>query len=226
MRSLSLSPVVSTPLALVAAIAALTGSAGAVTLTFDHMPHGPGKFATVVREKGVTISADVFSDGPLYHINPGTIHVDDSGTSNTAAVIFVTGGLFSALSMNVIGLSVASFVDDGSGLVPVPYDNVRVQGFRNGAEVAIAGYSTGLGGGAFTFGFGEAFGAIDLLRISAVTSAGQIWQGLPIECGDAPCGHFEIDSVTLAPVPVPVPAAFPVLAAGLGGLALLRRRRR
>lgn len=91
MRSLSLFAAISIPLA---ALAALTGSAGAVTLTFDQMPAGPGPFPIVLKEKGVTIAADAYSDGLLYERNPGTIHVDDSGTSNTSSVTFTTGGCF------------------------------------------------------------------------------------------------------------------------------------
>lgn len=201
---------------------ALAAPAGAVTLTFDSLPQGPGLFPATIIEQGVTISADPASDGLLWEINPGTIHLDDGGTANTAWVTFATGGIFSARSMDAIGLSMASFVDDGEEVTPVPYDNVLVQGFLNGAEVAAARYSTGLAGGPAAFAFGAGFAGIDLLRISAVTSAGQDWQGLPIQCGDAPCGHFEIDAVTLAPVPLP--AALPALLAGLGALAAIGRR--
>ena len=67
---------------------------------------------------------------------------------------------------------------------------------------------------------GSAFTAIDTFTISLLyPRTGQ-------DC-DAPCGHFDLDSVTLAtgPAPVPLPPAAPLMGAAVLGLFALRRRR-
>lgn len=208
---------------LIAACALLAGPAGAVTLTFDTVQQGGLPGPVSISEQGVTITADRYSDGVVYFRTPGTIHVDDSGTSFTSNLEFRTGGIFSALWFEAIGLGQSAVVDDGIDWVPVAYDNIRVQGFLDGVRVGETFFSTGLTINKTTYALGQDFAGIDLLRIPAIGASGQMAGGLPIQCFDAPCGHFDLDSLSLAPVPLP--AALPLSAAGIGMLAMLRRRR-
>lgn len=199
----------------------------ATTLTFDDIPgwhDGPAPIAW--REGGATVSADPNSDGVVWYMRPGAVHLDDSGTSLTSGVTLTTGGHFRALGMSVVGYDLASYVvtPDEWDMRPVPYDNIAVEGFRNGLSVAYARFSTGLTGGAFSFSFGAEFRGLDMLRIAAIGPWDQSFDGLPIECGDAPCGHVDLDSVTIAPVPLP--GGFVLALGGMGVLAGLRLRRR
>ena len=48
--------------------------------------------------------------------------------------------------------------------------------------------------------------------------------GVVFAGGCAPCSHFNVDNVTLSPVPLP--AGLPLFLSGLGLLAVIARRRR
>ncbi|KFI32858.1 hypothetical protein CG51_19770 [Haematobacter missouriensis] len=200
----------------------------ATTLTFDDIPRWRDGPAPIVRQEGgVTLSADPYSDGVVSYSLPGALHLDDSGTSLTGGVNVTTGGQFHALGMSVVGYRQASYVfgADGWEMHPVPYDNIAVEGFRNGLSVAYTRFSTGLTGGAFNFAFGGDFRGIDMLRVAAIGPWGQSVDGQPIECGDTPCGHVDLDSLTIAPIPLPAGLALALGGMGaLAGMRLLRRR--
>lgn len=216
----------------IAALVILAGSfavpCAATTLTFDDIPGWQGGPAPLVwQEGGATVSADANSDGVVWYSLPGAVHLDDSGTSLTGGVDVTAGRQFHAMGMSVVGYPQASYVvtPEEWDMRPVPYDNIAVEGFRNGLSVAYTRFSTGLTGGAFSFAFGGDFRGIDMLRIAAIGPWGQSVDGQPIECGDAPCGHVDLDSLTIAPVPLPAGLALALGGMGaLAGMRLLRRR--
>ena len=225
--------------ALALAATALPAAARTVTLTFDSVPRYEDVYEdledgvlTPVVEKGFHIrNADGMGAATnlAYYNAAGTIHLDDSGTDFARAVSFDAGGLrFSALSSVVIGLGQEAFIinDEGETVGPVPYDNLRFEGFRDGALVATSDRSTGAAGGVFTFLLGADFADLDRLTITNIGPFGQYWEGHELDCMDAPCGHVNLDSLTLDVAAVPLPAALPLAVAGLGALATLRRRRR
>lgn len=196
-------------------------SASAATLNFNDIPDGEhGPAAAIWHEAGAMVAADPMSDGIVWYSLPGAIHIDDSGTSLTQRVDVTTGGVFSAVRMAVVGYELASYVQDGEDTVPTAYQNIAAAGFRDGLSVASAQFSTGLSGGVFSFSFGSDFRNIDLLRIAAIGPWRQMLGDLPIECSDAPCGHFDLDSLTLAPVPLP--GGFLLAFGGVAALAGVR----
>lgn len=200
----------------------LAGSAEALTLTFDGIPEGGGEpQPTTIVESGVTISVGSWSDGVTWWSVPDAIHLDDSGTSFTDEVTFETEREFRALSLRLIGMSMSSYVLIDDEPIPVPYDNVLLTGYRDGTLLATARFTTGLDSGIVDYTFGPDFAGLDLLRITNIRPEGTFWEGYPIQCDDAPCGHFSVDDLTIAPVPLP--PALPLGVAALGMLALARR---
>ena len=90
-----------------------------------------------------------------------------------------------------------------------PYDNVLVQGYRNGALVAEDQFYAG--DNPNTHLFSAQFLDLDLLVIGALLPNFPVVGG---DCIDFPCGHFNIDNVELSAVPLP--AALPLYSAALG----------
>lgn len=185
----------------------------ATVVTFDDLA-GDFDPPPIYTEGGVSVSG-----APAYYDTPGVVHLDDAGTSLTSSILIYTGRLFAAIGLDVIGLGQESYIIGGDGdPLSVAHDNVLFQGYRAGAQVAELRFSTGLEPGTTWLALGAGFGQIDALRISAVT---QLPDGT--FCAGVPCGHFEIDNVTIAPVPLP--AAGLLLTAALGGVAAARSRR-
>ena len=192
---------------------ASTCAASAATITFSALPD-EGALATSYTENGITATA---SSGTLgWYTAPGSAHVDDSGTGFTSDITFTTGGTFDATSFTLTSLGY-NFL----GTASTVSDNILVSGYVGGSLVAGANYTlSAVAGTLQTILLGSAFSAIDAFTISLLYP-----RNAP-NC-DAPCGHFDLDSVTLdtGPAPVPLPPAAPLMGAAVLGLFALRRRR-
>lgn len=202
------------------AFSAMTQVAAAATvLTFDTLPVGD-LVPDIYTEKGVTVSGN-----PSSYDRAGVVHMDDAGTFFSSLISISTGGLFSALAVDVLGLQQESYLETEDGLVPAAHDNVWFRGYVGGNLVSEFGYSSGFDGFDAQVRFGPSFGSLDLFTISAET---RLASG--VICLDAPCGHFELDNLIVGTVgetlaPVPLPAAGWLLLAGVGAMGVLRHRR-
>ena len=192
----------------------LAAPASAAVMTFKDLPF-QSLSPTEYRENGITMTGD--SD--LGHFGfLGTAHLDDSGSSFSQFLTFTTGSRFSAIQFDIFPLGTDFCADGGSGACNDPYDNVSVQGFRNGALVAEDVFFGGETPS--TYLFGADYTNLDQLVIGALLPSA----ALGGFCIDAPCGHFSIDNVELSAVPLP--AALPLFSAALGLIGFLGWRRR
>lgn len=209
-----------------ASLLAISGPASAATvITFDGVMDYyayPDLPPETYLESGYSIGG-----GPASLDAPGSVHLDDAGSPLGSYISVTTGGLFSALAVQILGLGQASLLEveetetTPSDQIPTAHENVWFKGFLNGVMVVEQGFSTGLKTALFDVRFGPAFAVIDRFEIVAETRllANMI-------CYDAPCGHFVVDNLIVgAPAEViPVPAAGWLLAGGIGALLLRRRR--
>jgi hypothetical protein len=202
---------------------ALSAPAGrAATVTFDGLPDLLIDGATW-SEEGVTVSGDGNDLGAFYI--PDTAHLDDSGTPYTSRLDFTMALPFFPIEFRVFGMGTAYLPGDeclDDNCRYVPYDNLLVRTFRDGMLTYEDRLYAGDPGEIWTYTFPD-IEAVDLLRISAVRPDIHDYPSGPY-CADSPCGHFSIDNVTLAPIPVPATA--PLLLAAAGLMLLARRRRR
>lgn len=214
----------------------LSAAAAPITIGFDGIRdfggvHGPG----LSSEDGVEIA---LSDGLDLAGEPefggGTVHLDDFGTGYSRWVELRFPRLAEVISLDILGLGIDSWFydldDDGFGVeVPFAYENVRVEGGGTGGSASRT-FSSGTLPGWTTLLLGPDFAAVDWLRVTALgpESDPATFAFGSIDCS-APCAHFELDNVTFALLPppavVPLPPALPALAAGLGALVFLRRRK-
>jgi hypothetical protein len=217
----------------------------ASTVTFADLPEGhgvlsgPGALGNIYSENGITIT------GGGRHNNPEVLHMDDSGTSFSSTASITTDGVFNAVSFDILpaknDFTVRLFnpADETEiTLDQYPYNNVRVQGFRDGTLIAednffMEDYST--------YSFNSMFSGLDTLNIMALrpeqfidgikTSVLEDYPGYLIDAGcfDAPCAHFDIDNITIAAstiTAVPIPAAFPLLLSALSFLTAMNRKKK
>lgn len=192
----------------------IAGSAQGATMGFDSLPdYFAAPLNMAYSEDGITATTDF---GVLVSFGSvGMAHLDDSGTDVADRITFAMSGRFDAQSFDIAPLT----SDYTLGGVPAAYDNVLVQGWRDGVLVAQDLFA--MGTGPWIYRFGADFSGLDQLVIGAVTPGA----GDPGLCFAAPCAHFDIDNISLTPVaPVPLPAGLPLLLAGLAPLALRRRR--
>ncbi|MEO8410805.1 MAG: VPLPA-CTERM sorting domain-containing protein [Propionivibrio sp.] len=222
-------------------------SGSATTMTFYALPRvyqEPTPEPKTYTENGITASAYGFLDLG-YSGNVGTLHLDDSGTSIANTVTFSTGGPFTAVSFDLPPYAPSQLYYElynpaDSSFIEVhgiPYANVGVKGFRQGAVVAEDNfYSEDLS----TYFFDTlVFADLDSLTISSqvpgVAEIDAIAADVLIEypgysvsssgCFDRPCGHFNIDNLVLDSVAaVPLPGSLPMIALGLVALGVARRR--
>ncbi len=158
----------------------------------------------------------------------GAIHFDDGGTAAPGAVRFSMASNFDAISFLLDPIRFNFFVEfeDRTYLYPT-YLNVLVQGFREGALVSNLTFNMGSSPDPYLVNLTGAFNNISSLVIGILTPDLNYYKSLPnVRYTDfcVPCSHFNIDNVTLAPVPVP--AGLPLLATGLGLLTFVARRRK
>lgn len=190
-------------------------AATAAVMTFKDLPPFGLSTGTYV-EDGITASA--FGDFGFFG-TPETAHLDDSGTSLPQTINFAMAGSFDAVSFDILPFATAYCANPASCIGGDPYDNILLEGFRDGFLVAVDRIF--MGTQPSTYALGSQFANLDGLSISAVFPDFAAIGGI---CFDAPCGHFNIDNVRLSPVPLP--AALPLLAGALGLLGLFGWRRK
>ncbi len=200
--------------AIVSAAAMTFSAADAATMTFDALPD-EGAQLTTYTENGITANA---LGGVLGFFNdPGFAHIDDSGTGFAFGADFTMAGLFDAVSFSLVSFGFNFFERPG----PLA-DNLFVSGYLGDTQVGSASFALGDAFSAQSFTLGSAFAGISRLRIELLYPISEAF------C-DAPCSHFDLDSVTLNGVgiaPVPLPPTLALTAAAGIGLWGLRRRRR
>lgn len=197
------------------AVLAQSGAAFAATMSFDTLPD-EGAQLTTYTENGIQASA---LGGVLaYESNPGFAHIDDSGTGLAFGADFIMAGIFDAVGFSLVSFGY-SFLDTPGPLS----DNIFVSGYLGNTQVSSASYTlSDVFGAVQSITLGSAFAGIDRLRIELL---------YPVNTAacDAPCGHFDLDSVTLngaGIAPVPLPPTLTLLGvAGFGLWGLGRRKR-
>jgi hypothetical protein len=193
-------------------VAMSAACASAATMNFDTLPDEGAQLGSY-SENGITATA---LGGVLaYEGAPGFAHLDDSGTGLAYGIDFTMGGLFDAVDFSLTSLGY-DFWDPPGPLS----DNLIVTGFNGATVVSMAGFIlSDIVGATQTFTLGSAFSGLTSLRIELIYPTNSAY------CG-APCGHLDLDYVTLnGPAAVPLPASgFLMIGAGLGLFALRRRR--
>jgi hypothetical protein len=194
-------------------------------LDFDDAPTGPHVYRTFT-ESGYTI------DGFSYD-TPGEIHLDDTVGAYYQNDAIISGSKrFNALSLHIQGHPFDSWYE-----IHGPYDeeyftypNVLVQGIRDNSIVAEARFTAEVGDK--NYFLSPEFTGLDRLMIVAARTKDpglasyfdaieanleSLYPGVgyTIRCG-GPCSHFNLDSVTVSPVPVPG-ALVLMLSAVMGG---------
>lgn len=187
--------------------------ASAATMNFDTLPDEGAQLGSY-SENGIVATA---LGGVLaYEGTPGFAHLDDSGTGLAYGIDFTMGGLFDAVEFSLTSLGY-DFWDPPGPLS----DNLIVTGFNGSTVVSMASFIlSDVFGATQTFTLGSAFSGISSLRIELIYPVNSAY------CG-APCGHLDLDYVTLnGPPAVPLPASGLMLIGAGIGLGALRLRRR
>jgi hypothetical protein len=190
-------------------------------MTFSGLPNN--EFATnTITEDGITAKATWGGLGSF--TRPGMAHIDDGGSSYASGISFTTGGLFNASSVEIHALT-SSYCSDWDNC-GVPFDNVVVEGWREGLKIASEAFSMGADWSVSTYLFGSAFDVLDRLVIRAG------WAPITADsmCMDSPCAQFDIDNVTLTSAAtisaVPVPPSIVLLLSGIAAVFSVRLVRR
>ncbi len=210
----------------VSVLATIGSQACGATMTFDKPLSPEDYFATYSYiENGITMVADRPLD-PTYI--GGTLHMDDGGTSASRSVNFSMPKRFRALSFQVpwSSFNSVSCNDETWECEEVTTSNLLIEGFRGGKSV-ISQWVNANDVAPNSFLFSRAFTGLTSLRFSLQWPQFPSRPGYTIFCADNPCSHFNLDNVTLAPVPVP--ASLPLVGsafATLGFFGLRARKRR
>jgi hypothetical protein len=169
----------------------------------------------VYSEDGITATG-VPHQGEGFLGFPGSLHLDDGGTSFAISVIFTMASRFTPVGFDVLALN---YHYCPAGIDPpctTPYENVLVQGFRDGVKVFEDSFSAGSSGSVSTYSF-SAIAPLDSFSITALKPDFAALGGM---CTDSPCGHFNVVGVELVPEPTGLE-----LAVALGFWRLRRRTR-
>ena len=190
------------------------GASFAATMNFDALPDEGAQLSTYTKNG---IQASALGGVLAYFGNPGFAHIDDSGTGLAYGADFTMAGVFDAVGFSQVSFGY-SFLDTPGPLS----DNIFVSGYLGSTQVGSASFTlSDVFGALQSITLGSAFAGIDRLRIELL---------VPVNTAicDAPCAHFDLDSVTLNGVgiaPVPLPPSLALLgAAGLGLWGIGRRR--
>ncbi len=206
-----------------AGLTALAVPASAATMTFSDIYSDP--LAKTYAEDGITVSGNGFLG---IENGKGGMHLDDAGTSAPSKASFTMAKNFNAVSFLLDPVGFDLLVCSGSSGCAAPtFINVLVQGFRGTTLVSNLTFDMGASLDPYLVTLGSAFSDISSLLIGVIYPNVASYKALPgvttvYPC--APCSHFNIDNVTLAPVPLP--AGLPLAATALGLLAFVARRRR
>lgn len=204
-------------------LSAIALPAVSATMTFSGI--GADPFAKTYSEDGIFASGN--GNLGLYN-GSGGIHLDDAGTSAPSKVSFTMASNFNAESFVLDPVGIDFYVCSGSNNCSKPsYLNVLVQGFRGGSLVSNLTFDMGPSLDPYLVNLGGLFSNLSSLLIGVIYPDTAYYKSLPgvTSAGPcAPCSHFNIDNVTLAPVPLP--AGLPLAASGLAMLAFVARRRR
>ena len=200
----------------------VAGSAQANVMTFTGIPWAGGLPDNTWIEDGITAQGSGWLSA-----GGDSAHLDDFGTSYANAIGFTTGGIFDAVSFDVLGdlggfyysLTTWNYETDLPETIYPTWDNVEVWGSKGNS---LTGHDTFTMGSVSTYLFPDTFKGIDSLVISIIYPPA-VPEGWTAWCPE-PCSHFSIDNVTLNPAAVPLPAGLPLLATALGGLWFIRRR--
>ena len=213
--------------ALSLAVLLSAGAAGAATVSFTGFPmfYFPDTDGPWI-EEGVTVTPGPGDFGSSDF--PDSAHFDDGGGPNTSLMTFTLNRPFRAVSLQALGMGSSYYPDiescdfDTIPCVTAPYDNVVVAGFRNGVEIFSASFYAGEPGVLTPFTVPAGAGVFDLLTVTNVSAVPS--DVLDDFCPDGDCGHFSLDSVVLAPVPLP--AAGLLLLGGLAAVGAVGRSKR
>jgi hypothetical protein len=210
--------------------------ADAATMTFTGLPNGDYTSNTIWIEDGITANTitDIATGGVLGSFGtPDRADLTDDGSSNFASTIdFTMKKVFRPISFDLLpgGIHYCVVADpdiDDESNCPTPYINVLLQGFNGGGHL-VASDTFFMGTTDTTYQFGPEWKRLSKLRITDLRGeeyfSGE--HGSPqfafCQNGGDVCAEFEIDNVTL--VPVPLPPAILLFATALGILPWLRYR--
>lgn len=198
-------------------------SSNAATMTFSDI--GLDYMAKTYTENGIT----AVGNGNLGLYNgAGGVHFDDGGTSAPSKVSFTMQSAFNAKRFDIDPVGSDFYVCYGrANCVEPSYQNVLVQGYRDGSIAASLMFNMGVSLSPYTVKLGKLFEGLSSLSISILYPERSAFSSLPGVTEIAycsPCSHFNIDNVVLAPVPLPTSLALGASALGLLGLASRRRR--
>lgn len=208
---------------LAVSFSALAVPASAATMTFNNISLDP--LSKTYAEDGIFASGNGFLG---IENGSGGLHLDDAGTSAPSKVNFTMASNFNAASFLLDPVGFDLVVCSGKNTCAEPtYINVLVQGFRGATLVSNLTFNMGATLDPYLVNLGGAFTDLSSLLIGIIYPDIASYKALPgvTSAGPcAPCSHFNIDNVTLAPVPLP--AGLPLAATALGLLAFVTRRRR
>ena len=173
----------------------------AAIVTFSGIPGETGENLWI--EDGVTVKTNGFGLG--HFAFPDSMHMDDSGTGFPSRLSITMNSQIDATSFDILPIGSTAYCTDpdDTSSCGAPYDNVVVAGFRDGMLIAEDAFF--MGADPFTYAFGEQFTSLDSLDIIAALPSREQMGGV---CLDAPCAHFNVDNIVVAPIPLPPAIVF------------------
>lgn len=194
------------------------GPANAATMTFSGLSGDTAGSPPSYVENGITATG--IGGSPAFHTRPGALHLDDSGTPFPHRVEFTMALPFHAISVDILPIVPTAYCSDPScESAGDPYDNVLWEGLVGDTVVASSKFFMGTTNSTYTFG--DTFRGLDKLAVTALLPD---FDRIGGACFDAPCAHFDLDNLVLAPVPLP--AGIWLFASGIGILGAMGGRLR
>ena len=201
--------------------------AASATMTFDDLQSIYRE--TTYTENGITVSGNGFSSMPFGSRSNESIHIDDAGTDGPNRIVFSMDDPFDALSFDLspIPKSFGVCYEDQGCSTPSYFD-VLVKGFRGNSIAASLMFDSATLLGKTNIVLGSLFGNLSSFSIETIYPDVAYYRSLPgvTSAGFcAPCSHFNIDNVSLAPVPLPPGLLLSLSGFGLAALFLRKRRK-